>query len=84
MLLGEGGHYSEKGYFYRIYLYFPVIFFNKKMKIIPYGTSTSSGLEFKTVFLLINSKESVIVDIRVLGFGIGFTLHINNNLPENL
>lgn len=70
----EGGHFQEKGYWYKLYLTLPTIvctetvnMYNRKHKVKKFSADSSFWLTSNNIYCNIGMK--------VLGFGLGLEIH---------
>jgi hypothetical protein len=68
-----GGHYVEKGHYYRLYMTFPE-FSNSKTISMHKDVHKSTKINFVSCFLLTRSPIYFNIVLRLFGFGIGLEI----------
>lgn len=76
MDLITGGHFSKKGYFYRLYIRFPTIT-NYKGKNILNKEHKVTELKMETGFSLTSNPNYVNFYVSLLGIALGLEIHVN-------
>jgi len=74
----EGGHFRDKGYWYKIYMTIPE-FKNHKTVNIMRSEHRSTKISLPTRFCLTRNDSYVSIVISVLGFGLGLEIQSNIN-----
>lgn len=70
----EGGHWKEKGYWYRMYFSHPTIKCSKTVNIYN-REHIVKKFEANTSFYLINNSSYCNIGISIFGFGLGLEIH---------